>query len=485
MHPPSFLALLASVLTLAGCPKAPDDSGPNPTDTVDTGPAMGCVEDEGLLSDLTWEVTAVPSVLRVRWTLEEPAPSHVAFQPAGADTWTETATIPIGGVGEALLVGAGCDREVQLRIIAGEGGAPACSPVQVATTGAPPVGRPELDLLVGGEVPAFDGYMLVQVAAPPAHYWAIILDGLGRFVWSWEGSGPMERLVLSPDGQGVMFSRGAKPSEGRDGSILKVGFDGEDLGTTPFGNPGIDFAVLPDGRPASIVEDVREVEYGGRTHTILGQALDVWTEEGVTERLWSVWDATSQDLETGHPEVTTRNGTVAEDWSHVNGMSYDAATDTFYLTAGYLDSVFAVDGATGENLWSLADQWGDWDVASTGTLIQAPHSARGLADGHVLVFNRYDDPSACSDATEIALDTGAGTAARVWAGVTESCLHVETLGNAERLADGATVVSWSSAGQLDVLLPDSSSTLRIALGLGSTFGYVAPLSTLYPTAEPD
>lgn len=251
------------------------------------------------------------------------------------------------------------------------------------------------------------------------------------------------------------------------------------------GNPGIDFAGLPDGRPASIVEDVREVEYGGRTHTILSQARDVWTEQGVTERLWSVWDATSQDIETGHPEVTTRNGTVPEDWSHVNGMSYDAATDTFDLTAGYPDSVFAVDGATGENLWSLADQWGDWDVASTGTLIQAPHGARGLADGHVLVFNRYDNPSACSDATEIAFDTGAGTAARVWAGVTESCPHVETLGNAERLADGATVVSWSSAGQLDVLLPDSSSTLRIALGLGSTFGYVAPLSTLYPTAEAD
>lgn len=54
----------------------------------------------------------------------------------------------------------------------------------------------------------------------------------------------------------------------------------------------------------------------------------------------------------------------------------------------------------------------------------------------------------------------------------------------ERIADGQTVISWSTAGVVDIVRPDGVTVWRLALDLGAAFGFIEHRQDLGLQGEP-
>jgi len=108
-----------------------------------------------------------------------------------------------------------------------------------------------------------------------------------------------------------------------------------------------------------------------------------------------------------------------------------------------------------------------------------PHSVSRVSEDRLLVTNLNTQWGDCSEATEVFLDAERGEATILKSWTADNCPVVYYLGNSERLDSGNTLVSWSSAGQLDELDPEGNAVLRATLPTGGYFGYVQPVSSLY------
>ena len=101
-----------------------------------------------------------------------------------------------------------------------------------------------------------------------------------------------------------------------------------------------------------------------------------------------------------------------------------------------------------------------------------PPSSERVGD-RLLVFNRgsFTESGQCSSAVAYDLSES-GRATETWSFTTEVCQRVSFLGNATHLPGGDTLVSWSSAGRIDVVNPEGDGGLTLSLGVGAAFGFV-------------
>lgn len=99
-----------------------------------------------------------------------------------------------------------------------------------------------------------------------------------------------------------------------------------------------------------------------------------------------------------------------------------------------------------------------------------------VLDGdRLLIFNRHE---LCAEVLEVALDLDAMYATSVWGHSATPCLVVPMMGQGTRLPDGETLISWSTAGVLDIVRPDGVTVWRLALDLGAAFGLIEHVDQL-------
>jgi hypothetical protein len=470
-------------LLLVGCADAAQQdgfggtgSGPDATGLV---PDEGCTVDEGLFVDVSANTTAVATVVRVGWVLDEPASVWALFAEDGGLA-NATNRQPRARSGEALLLGLPEDTVLAYRLVAELDGALHCSALREARTGWLPEKLPISELAEPAPDSLTPGFIVAPISAPMAAPWSTIMDAQGRVVWAWESFSTGSRIRLSRDRQSMLILGHHKdPMQDVEG-VQRLGLDGTNHGTIAVPHTWMDFTELPDGTMAVLVDDVRELDHDGETRTIRGDAVVLARTSGEIERLWSSFDAAWPNLDWTYMTTSTSYGQLVEDWSHVNGLGLDPAEGILYLTAGGLDALFAVDLATGETLWELSSGSSDWFNDDPEPLISAPHGVQPLSADRLLVFNRRSDPQSCSEAVEIELDYDSGTARRGRTVLSEDCLHVGFWGNAERMDNGLTQISWSDQGRIDWIDPDGATVLQLTAPMGNIFGFAQHEGSLYP-----
>lgn len=407
---------------LGGDKPASEDSGDTTpgTTTPDSGgsdsgtpTATECMVGEPDLS-----VTAAPTVVNLTWATTTPGVGFVAWGYApDALTWETNAAAEATTEHAIQLVGAAPETTVwwSVRTRIGE---ELCETAPVAWE-VPAADWEDVPFSVAATGGGFtSGFRLVPVGAfrdgPPLPAYVVLVDDLGRVVWSWTVP---ERYTLSDlhmEEGGVSFLGLAVADNIEDtpGSIHRVRFDRteEEVIPVPYAHHGFD--IHADGRIAWIAAEARYVAGRDGTDgaTVAGDVVMVMGAHGEDPvQVFSGWDQWIPNL----AEIARADGpsyVTWKDWTHANGLHI--RPDGGYLVSFHLiNSVVALD-ATGAYRWMLAGESALYpgDVAFLGPaedLFTHQHSAIDV-EGGVLLFDN-GPTGTWSEAAEFLVDEAALT----------------------------------------------------------------------------
>jgi hypothetical protein len=429
-----------------------------------------CVPSTGGLGGVDVTLGDVPTVIHARWSSVNAETGSVTAH-FGDDAITATEPTPTTDH-DLLLVGIPAYTDVAVDVVSGDEHATA-----TITTGALPAWVPDVRWSADAPDAAAGGFTLAPVFTVEGSG-VVVFDGAGRAVWAADRAednvGAVTRARLSRDGTALLYNANASALD-EDGYVVRLPLDGGPPTLTAMPGLHTDFVELPDGRFAALGWELHTLDDG---RTISSDVLQEFDGDGVARTVWRVWDdfrpdpgALFEDRYPGDPDIA--------DWSHTNSLFYDEDQGDYYVTMTWDDGVARVHRETGELVWTLAGQGGDFHNSGEGRVAWRPHTVQ-TTDGGLLVFNRGDprDPTSCSEATDVGIDEAEGAAWRSDAFTSERCMLVTFLGSAQRLDDGNTVVSWSAAGQMDEYAPDGRLAWRVATDMGAGFGFALRVPSL-------
>lgn len=208
---------------------------------------------------------------------------------------------------------------------------------------------------------------------------------------------------------------------------------------------GWDGATLWSGSSAIAHHDIRRYPDAGHVTTlhnkgtcfgngIAGGVIRVDMDTGDEVWRWNVCDhftAENPPPATGH------------DWAHLNTFQPTQEPGDFLLSYRNIDSVTRVSEATGEIRWRLGPE-GDFDIEPDAVFYRQ-HSAIELPSGNILMFdNGHEELRPTSRALEVRLDMDAMTAELAWAYEAPEGWFRRIWGDADRLANGNTLIGWGN-----------------------------------------
>lgn len=453
------------ILLFLGCGSV----GALPSDSAaadsDSGPVDADCSNE---ADARVGGSGVDTVPELRWSAPEGVAAWAEFD--NGDGLTRSSRVGSTGPERgALLLGVLPDAPYTWRVFLADADGTRCVGAGTGTNGALPAGVPASEgTATSGAVDGFTAAPIL-VAGVTDEQWMMIFDGQARVIWANPVKG-VNGTIFSTEfeqGQDALLFLVQTTSADLDGSIQRLSFNGQQAVVAKAPGLHTDFTQIGDGRYAGLTWELRDI--GG--DRVLGDHV-VTIDNGVATTVWNAFDEEpyipSDTWEAGFyvPDPT------ALDWSHVNSISWDEASDDLMITGAGYDMVARLSASTGDTRWLFANGIGDYPDTATVSLY--PHGASILPDGDVLLFNRGDflnDPlHTCSWVSEVHVDTAATTVTERSRLTGETCLLTSFLGNAERIADDVTFVDWTSAGRIDQLAADGTSLWNVSLSAGRAFG---------------
>lgn len=272
---------------------------------------------------------------------------------------------------------------------------------------------------------------------------AFILDADGDYVW-WYGAGEMGRAAMSHDGKFLWYA-GINVNGGR-ASMKRVTMDGlrEDDFTDEFGEIHHDFTVLPD-------ESIAFIQHDGPLDRVVERAPD-----GALSVIF--------DLASAHGGASM---------NHANSIHYSPDDDAYTVSDLSQDAYVKVT-RQGEVVWVLGGSTSDF--SGDGAVWEAQHGHHLLAEDRLLFFSNgpFQGPSTV---IEVALDFSTKTATRVWEYVSgeRSVLY----GDVRRLANGNTLVTYSSFGIVHEVSPNGELIEELIFEPPGGIGYATKRASLY------
>lgn len=459
-----------SLLFLAAC-VAPVESGRLEKDSEppeeDSAPlSEDCQEDTALSQSARIEETLVSTVFRLYWTAPDTTPAVVVYSD-GVLTHTLHITPKAAGEQEVLLLGLPADTTIQVQIQT-DG---TCGAELSFQTGALPADLPPAELVVSDVEQAHDGYVLVPIINE-AHSYVTIIDSLGRYVWAYGSATQVTRARLSLDQTAILIHFQTYSADTL-GSILRLGLDGTVQGAyQPIGSH-TDFVELPDESIVALGWEVQEFE----ERKLLGDTLVRADLSGESTVLWSAFDSFRPELSYTYLSGWYVPDPSVEDWSHVNGLSYDDGD--LFVSITNLQSLARIDGETGELIWAVGGMTMDETGATIPNTeqIHNPHSIVHVGGDELLSFNRHDYFNECSTVDQLGYDLQTNTLTTLWSYTSEDCLQVYYLGDARRLTNGHTMISWTTAGRIDEVTPEGERVWSVQMDLGAGVGFLEPFDS--------
>lgn len=407
----------------------------------------------------------MPTVVHVSWTSADPGAGYADF---GPDASSYAFTTPAEGSATTshavTLYGLPAETECHFRVVTGT----AASDDHVVTTGSLPSGVPSFEPLIPFTDPQAGPFLLTStVDLSEDHSAAVVLDANGSPVWYTKAAAGITSARLSADGTGVYFIQNFVDDRAANGLVI-VGFDGT---RREIAVPDAHHDVIegPAGGYVTFVTTYRDID----GTTVAGDQLVEVAEDGSQRVVWDAFD-NLEVVENAGFEATQLDGA---DWTHANGLVYDADDDSYVISLYFTEQVVKVDRATGDTVWILGGLGSDFTFADDDAF--GPQHAPELTDDGLLLF----DNRGISDGSRLvaySLDAAAGTATNTWSWAYPGGAWTPVLGDVHRFADGSALGSWGLSGHVTLADPDGELVGDLLVGDTLTVGQVAVMSGFYP-----
>lgn len=393
----------------------------------------------------------IPTVARVRWSLDGP-PVHKAHIELTAEDG-ETRVIPVGVSGgaprSARVLGMKPNSRYSYRIDVNDG--TCTSEPQKITTGVAPNTVPPVVFEVGTRLsPGF--YVLCagfgpttqgQVFGPSSMVY--VIDGDGDPVWWWMAPQSSSRATLDWSAEHMYMQ--ALNVGGSRGGMYRVDIDGANPQEIELlSDAHHDFTVTPEGTVVAIA------------HIKGGDAVVEY--DPASNTLTSIVEDVRQLYVGAKPEY------------HANSISYIARDDTFILGDRYPDLYVKFD-RQGALQW----QFGGEDplaAAFRGTGTWTANHGHHWTSGKMFVFNNQS--IGASPILEFDVDEANLTAKRVRS-IEANGYSSLVLGDVQRLPNGNILATYSMAGRLAEYSPEGE--LLATVKVRGSLGYSMYRSSMY------
>jgi hypothetical protein len=222
-----------------------------------------------------------------------------------------------------------------------------------------------------------------------------------------------------------------------------------------------DMVELPDGKLAYLAFSPDPSDAGRPNGDALVE-LDL--ETGETEVVWTTWDTFVYEEGTGTE--------LDFGWAGGNALDFDEDENAYYVSARMLSAITKIYRDTGEVDWVFGGSSSDFQLRGAGSLPEGQHQFDALDQG-LLVFDNGRASHLSSRVVEYTLDEQRMETTEVWSWAADPAIYVYSLGDVKRLANGNTLVVWSTAGAIDEVREDGSLQWSLNLGLGAGIGYLS------------
>jgi hypothetical protein len=244
---------------------------------------------------------------------------------------------------------------------------------------------------------------------------------------------------------------------------------------------------------------------------------------------WSMRNHIVQDFDAGKPNYGVvagnpgkldinvidfnRDGSVGDDWTHVNALDYNAELDQIIFSSNYLSEVFVIDHATTafEAQGSAGDflyRWGNPENYDRGTAedrqLFNQHDVQWIRDGlpgagNVLIFNNGDNElRPYSSVVEFSAplnedgtyalddDSAFGPVELAWeyAPTDEDIFFSWFISGTQRLANGNTLVNHGAKASVREVTPDGEIVWEYAYDDGAEGPHMLFRANRYPADHP-
>jgi hypothetical protein len=389
-------------------------------------------------------------VLHVTWHTDEDTTGEVVATAADGETWTQRAS-NAGPDHEVVMMGLPDGAELTLAVTAAsEEHTWASSPKEWTI----PVTWPGLaGGSVEGELPGYRLTTAITANNDASVPDAVIFDDRGRVVWGigLTGGVPSTSAKLSADRR-TLYAVAA-------GNLHVIDMDGEGYERVEYGSMHHDIEPLPDGS-LLLIEKLNH-ELDGEAVTA-DRVVRSWPDGTSVE----VWDAFSQ-LPT-LPPSDGKEVDGARELTHANSLRYDVATGDVLVSLARMRAIVRFSLETGENRWVMSKFSGPEPAAPFDVLLQ--HQMFFTEQG-IAMFANYTNEGGCARVLDY---TAVDDAARFILGHDYNpaeCMQSATLGGLADAGGGRRMITWSTAGVIDIVGAGDERLSRLSAPLGVGFGY--------------
>jgi hypothetical protein len=358
------------------------------------------------------------------------------------------------------------------------------------STGGIPAELPELTVTVyEPELASPQRYVMgTMLGTGDATSGVYALDRDGQWLWYHvdpAGSIPLEIAVASAGGT-FIYNRFGNDYSVDDGVLRRMSFDGEvvEEQATPLAHHA--FAELPDGSLAWLTLDVRDWwnEPDGAYETTVGDAVVLQPPDGEARTLFSTWDWVEPEKTPLWDQPFYPQGS---DWTHGNGLHWDAQRDVLVLSLRNIGTVLELSldeaqtqawplrqlGLEGEQSFVDPEQLYE---ASTEQAFHMQHDPTFTADSTLLLTTVAD---ATTQVTEYALDDQQMSLERLRLHTAGDGLVSSAMGMARDLPNGNWLVSFGTSGLIQEVTPEGEIAWEIQASAGCSLGDVLLFDDFY------
>ena len=429
------------------------------------------------IQDITMQSSeAIPSVLTVTFTTPESAAARVVY--GAAQPGERTTALSIGTQHTHHLLGLAPLSDVQLQIEVEVDGVAHQSGALSAQTGQILPETPLPEVTINNYAPAEHATFLISIFSDPSYIIMMNLDG--TVYWSLQVGPESERSGLGCQPvveEGLIYFNSFEFDGWNGGRIESVALDGSPVAELDTEGAHHFFERLDDGALIWMAIEPREVDGMG---DVVGDKIMRQDADGTQTTLFSAWDhLTVYKTETWERPLYAEGA----DWTHGNGLTYDAARESLLVSMGGTDTVIELS-TEGEVLRLLGGQNavdGDYQFNPPSAAFSYPHGPHFSADGELMMMSTVSDRSKL---VGYEIDDQQQSLRETWSYGEELGQVVQVLGEVEELPDGNRLVSWGSLGTLQVITPDGEVLWEAQTAFGSLIGQAHLLESPYRLWSP-
>ncbi|MBE2226386.1 MAG: aryl-sulfate sulfotransferase [Ignavibacteria bacterium] len=215
------------------------------------------------------------------------------------------------------------------------------------------------------------------------------------------------------------------------------------------------------------IVDMSQIVQGGNPAALVtGLIIQEIDENKNVVFQWRSWD---------HIPITdaTYEDFLSDEIDYIHGNAIELDNDgNIMISSRHLDEITKISRSTGNIIWRLGGKQNQFIFQNDPFRFSHQHGIRRLLNGNILMFDNGNfHVPAESRAVEYILDEVNKIATKMWEYKNTPVIYGNSMGFAQRLENGNTLISWGSTNPtVTEVKPDGSKALEMNLPVG-VFSY--------------